>query len=287
MKTTHIALAAAVLACTLSAPVAAAPISLNATLDGLLSNSAQGKFDASSALNGNYKIDSLTFTFSFNDDGDVINYGDAQRTAYTPTTSYKKDGKAGTATAPNGHKVSTQSYTRDATSFETVLGLGQQESASLSLAGIDVGYGETELSKATSKSTSAGRSPVGQDPDKTDSGYEKCFWLFFYICNWEQGTWKYYTDNVKTVTTTDTQTWTGSFDITGTTTDRSIIDQLLNNKYLDFGLGLTGDLFLTNAQIDFEATEIAAEVPEPSTALLMLAALGGLGYSMRRRSTKQ
>jgi len=286
MKNMHIALAAA-LACTLAAPVAAAPISLNATLDGLLSNNAQGKFDASSALNGNYKIDSLTFKFSFNDDGDAINFGNAVRTDYMPTTNYQKDGKAGTTTAPNGHTVTTQLYTRDATSFETVLGLGQQESASLSLAGIKVGYGETELSKATSKSTSAGRSPVAQTTDTTDSGYEKCFWFIVNICKWEQGTWKYYTDNVKTVTTTNTQTWTGSFDITGTTTDRTIIDQLLNNKYLDFGLGLTGDLFLTNAQIDFDATEIAAEVPEPSTALLMLAALGGLGYSMRRRSTKQ
>lgn len=286
MKTIRTAFAAAAVAFTLSVPVAAAPITLNASLDGLLSNSAQGKFDASTALNGNYKINSLTFTFNFKDDGDTIEYGNAVRTDYTPTTNYTKSGKPGTDKAPNGHKVNTQLYIRDVTSFETVLGLGQQESVNLSLAGVNVGYGETELSKSTLHSTSTGRSPVDQAPDRSDSGREKCKWFIVYICSWETGTWKYYTDNVKTKTTTNTQTWTGNFDITGTTTDQSIIDQLLNHKYLEFSLGLTGDLFLTGAQIDLDVTEIAAEVPEPSTALLMLAALGGLGYSMRRRSAK-
>ncbi|WP_306396702.1 PEP-CTERM sorting domain-containing protein [Telluria beijingensis] len=287
MKATRIALAIAAIACTLSAPVVAAPITLNASLDGLLSNSIQnGRFDASEVLKGNYKINSLSFSFSFADNDDAISYGAPSVTDYQ-AGNYTKSAPDGHAMGDLGYKVNTKYFSRNATSFETVTGLGKKESVSLSLAGVNVGSGSTKLTESTKNTTSAGRTPVYSE-NKSDNGYEQCgLGVFGNECAWQTGTWNFYTDNVKTQTTTNTSDWTGNFDISGSTTNQSIIDQLLNNKYLDFGLDIAGDLYLTGAQIDLDVTEIAAEVPEPSTVMLMLAALGGLGYSMRRRSAKQ
>ena len=288
MKSTRIALAVAALACSLSLPAAAAPITLTATLDGLLSNTQQGRFTLGNGFNGgNYKIDSLTFSFNFSDDGDRVLYGDAALD-HSDIGAYAKSAadRSVPDTANPGRTVLMRYFSRDVTHHYNVLGMGEQESAVLSLGGIVVGSNGTTMSE-TSSSATVGPVPTAQDAKfiagvKTgcDSNGNNC-------TGWQPGQWQFYTDNVSTTTTTTTQSWTGDFDISGTTTNRDIIDQLLNNKFLDFGLDLTGDLFLRGAQISFDLVEVEAEVPEPSSVLLMLAALGGLGYSMRRRGAKQ
>lgn len=285
MKSTRIALAIAALACTLSVPAVAAPITLNASIGGLLSGAQQGRFDASSVLNGNYKINSLSYSFNFADDGDMVR-GNPTAGAATNYTNYLQVGSNGLINDPDnrGETIVTRSFSRDVTNYKNVQGLDQQESAVLSLAGIQVGSGATKKTEWIDIEKSAVDSR--SQPTNKIAGFEKCD-SNGNNCSWQQGKWDYYTDNVKTETKVNNTAWTGIFDISGVTTNETIIQQLLGQKYLDFGLALTGDLFLSSANITLDVTEIPAEVPEPSTVLLMLAALGGLGYSMRRRSAKK
>lgn len=289
MKSTRIALAAAALACALSVPAAAAPITLNASLGGLLSGTQSGRFDASEVLNGNYKINSLSFSFNFSDDGDQIKYGNPVAGDRVPAAAgfvHNPAQDRQTGDPKNaGKKLDHLHYNREVTAFQSVLAMGEQEGATLWLGGVEVGSGATALQTTVDVRDSKVKAEQGKDSQFT-AGFRACD-SNGNNCSWQNGKWEYFTDQVTTETTTTTKTWTGDFSIADTTTDASIIAQLLSNKYLDFGLDLTGDLFLKGAQISFDVTEIEAEVPEPSSALLMLAALGGLGYSMRRRSAKQ
>lgn len=289
MKSTRIALAVAALACALSVPAAAAPITLNASLDGLLSGTQSGRFDASEVLNGNYKINSLSFSFNFSDDGDLIKYGNPVAGGRVPAEAgfVHNPAQNGKMDDPHNRKKELDKlyYNREVTAFQSVLGMGEQEGATLWLGGVAVGSGATALKTKVDVRDSEVEPEQAKKPEYT-AGFKACD-KNGNNCSWQNGKWEYFTDQVTTKTTTTTNTWTGDFGIADTTTDASIIAQLLSNKYLDFSLDLTGDLFLKGAQISFDVTEIEAEVPEPSSALLMLAALGGLGYSMRRRSAKQ
>lgn len=235
----------------LSTVASATPVTLTGSIanNTLLSNgTVSGVFDGTSVLPTDYTINSLTFSFTFLDDTDPL------------TSSTTVTGK--TSTGYDAYSWLT--YVRDVTTTQTVTQTGQQESVSLALAGVTVGSGATTATQTSSTTTSSGQLSL-------DSVY--CF----LACLTK------YSDNI-TVTTTNTTDWTGSFTISGTVTDASILSQLLSNDQLLYSLTTSGDVYLTSAQLNLDitpTTQASSAVPEPSTILLALAGLGGIGLGRR------
>jgi hypothetical protein len=281
MKANRLALAVVAAVCTLSAPAFATPVILSSSIasNTLLNNTNYtGTFNGAGVLPASYTINSLSYSFNFTDNaGDAINYGALQ--TLDPTV-----GAYGlTSTTKDRDGTVTKNWSRDVLTNKTALNTSAKESVSLALAGINVGSGATSMTSSTTTSTSpsvakdAGSKYVAAYCSQYD-GDGNCL-------KTEPATWNYYTDNTATKTVTTAQDWSGSFAIAGATTNQQIINQLLNGNALQFGLTVGGSVILANAQITLDITENA--VPEPSTLALMLAAVGGLGYSMRRRSAQK
>jgi hypothetical protein len=81
----------------------------------------------------------------------------------------------------------------------------------------------------------------------------------------------------------------GGFELTGTITEKSLIQQMLEHGALSLNLAIGGDLMLTGSKVslDYTQIEIPAEVPEPSSVLLAGAGLAAIGFLRRRRSAAQ
>jgi|GEM_PF-1186495 len=252
-------------AATLSTTAAAAPISLNGSLaNGMLDQgSYKVAFINDTPLPEKYTFNSLSYSFSFKDDGELMKL---------TSTSDRDEGEYG--------KVKNGKSTRDVTVTNTHTYTGEQESAALWFGDFLLGNGSTQLFESSYTS-----------PSSFQEIYDgqKCTKWFFFICKQSHSQ---YSDTT-TTTTTVKKAYTGEFTISGTVTNQSIIDALLNDGQLTFKLKVLGDLMLTNSELllDYtkveEPTEEPGEVPEPSSVLLAGAGLAAIGFLRRRRTAAQ
>jgi hypothetical protein len=241
--------------CAISTAASATPITLTGSMGATaLSNATYNAiFSGKSVLPQDYTINALSFSFSFTDDGSDSWTTSAPVVTNSSTGNYSYDG------------FFSWSYSRDKTVNQTVTKTSDQESAILSLAGIQVGSGATALNQSSSTSSNY---------TQTYDGYS-CSWVCY----------DYYTDTT-TNTTTVTKDYTGAFTISGTVTNQQILDKLLQDDQLAVSLNVMGDLKLTAATLLLDYTKVeTGKVPEPSTIVLALGGLLGLGVA-RRRGTR-
>ena len=241
--------------CTISASALATPIAMTGAFasSDMANNNYSAVFSGKSFLPADYTVNSLSYSFSFRDDA-----------SDTFTTSAPVLTKS---TMTDWMPHTSVSYARYQTNYETVQRTGQQESAALSIGGVVLGTGST----AWTESSTTSSSPLM-------ATYEGQ--LCYYAC------YHFYTKS-STETTTITRDSTGAFTISGIISNASIIDELLRSDQLTLNLQVAGDLILTNSQLLLDYTKVvaSAEVPEPSSILLALAGLAGLG-AVRRRSKR-
>ncbi|TXF97309.1 PEP-CTERM sorting domain-containing protein [Massilia arenae] len=260
----RIATALLLAAATLSTTAFAAPIAL----DGSLSNGMldQGHYKAvftnNTAPPEKYTFNSLSYSFSFKDDGEVMKL---------VSTSDRKEGAYGSVKHGESH--------RDVTVATTNTYTGEQESVALWFGNFLLGSGSTQL--VHSSETSAPSFQEIYDGKKCTVWFIACF------ASHDQYS------NTTTTTTTVKNAYTGEFTISGTVTNQSIIDALLNDGQMTFKLKVLGDLMLTNSQFLLDYTKVEdqveqpGEVPEPSSVLLAGAGLAAIGFLRRRRSAAQ
>ncbi|MEW7851183.1 PEP-CTERM sorting domain-containing protein [Massilia aurea] len=244
--------------CTISTAALATPVAMTGSFaSGSLSdNTYSAVFSGKSLLPTDYTVNSLSYSFTFRDD-DADNW---------TTSAPVSNGNSGLSAYMPHTQVSDARYI---TYYQTVQRSSEQESAALSIGGVLLGTGATAM-KESSVTTEGDIKPT---IDRQD-----CVWLYCY--------YTYYT-KARTDTTTVTRDYTGAFTISGIISNQSIIDELLRSDQLTLNLKVAGDLVLTNSQLLLDYTKVipAAEVPEPSSILLALAGLAGLG-AVRRRSKK-
>lgn len=281
-KNTLATVLAAALSC-LSAQAMAIPL----TLDGSIANGSRlangnyaGQFDGSGLLPAYYQINSASFSFTFSDDTDYISGSAAQMTSgsYTPYAFSRIEyGSYG--------RRSFTYYERTGSRTQLVKYTGEQESASLSLGGMTVASGAT--GSTLTKSSSFWEDGYITD-SATNTGEEGYYTCGNRCSGYGPLHWTYYVSRGPVTTNYETTDWKGGFTLNGTLEDRSILDQFLATNLLQFSLAIGGDLNLVSSQLSLDITELAppksGEVPEPSTLLLTLGALGALGYSRRRSS---
>lgn len=259
----------------------ATPLSLSASLaPGYLSNGAHaGVFDATAALPARYQINSASFYFTFSDDSDSSwGYFQSLGTSYTP---YTHSSTVYDASDDYYYYYNVRSVT-DNSAFQM---FGEAERASLSLGGRVVGSGATSSSTSSTQSTSYQYQTLDSSTDSPRYAYV-CG--NYNVCVVPGSTQYYYSDHYATTTTINSDN-TGNFVIQGALTDQTILDQLLNSGLLSINLGVTGDLNLTAARLDLDYTALDSPqpgaVPEPSSLLLSLTALGGvIGLRRKRRA---
>jgi len=252
-------IAAATAAILLSSAAMATPITLNGSIADktvLKDSTYTGSFSGTSVLPTDYKINSLSFSFTFLDNSDVM-------IKSKPTAD-------ATVYSDREYNFWTGAYEKTATTNSNVTVTGKKESVALTLGGVDYGTKETAASTSTVKS----------DPVEGDRylAYRECG-MFGWICTSTYAT-------AFTTTTTTTNDWTGAISFSGLITNQSIISQILQNDLLNFSFKVGGDLMLTSSQLVMDITETpkapVAEVPEPSTIFLALAGLAGLAFSRRK-----
>jgi hypothetical protein len=285
-KKSIVACVAVALSC-MSATAAAVPLSMSGSIgDGAFLQAGQrtGTFTAS-GLPDYYQINSASFSFTFNDDGDGWTNGPMQQIAssygaYSLTQETQWVNKfSNTQIIRDFYRYGTRSQ-----SFQRK---GQQEGVALTLGGIDAGSGSTTEQSETRVSRS-NDSLIDQSfrwgPQGNYSCGNRC--TAYGPLNTD-----YYWSFPDTTTTTYITDWTGGFTIAGTITDRSVLDTLHETGLLSFNLDIAGDLFLSSSQINLDYTELApppsGAVPEPSTLWLLAGALGALGYNRRRKANRR
>jgi len=255
MKQTIIAALLAI-TCAFSTSASAESVKLDGSFGSSLSNKTYDTVFKSN-LEGNYELNSLSFTFSFLDNGGTFTTSDPKQTS-RDNGKYKWSNSLG-------------AYLRTVDVGQTITKTSQQETAQLSFGDLVLGSGAT---KYTETSENGGTKTVRVVDGKD---------CFLFWCD-------YYKSDVKTKTTIVTQDYKDGFSITGTINDRDLLNQLFNNGDLSLSLKVVGGLLLdvSNLTLDYtkveDPVEEPGEVPEPSSVLLAGAGLAAIGFMRRRRS---
>jgi len=247
-----------VAASVISTSASAAILELNGNIaNGMLANgNHKPVFTGLSSLTGDYTINSLSYSFTFTDDG-------TDTWSSSPTTQKTTIGKY------QDHPWTDWKY-REVDVVNTTVRTSQQESAALWFGDLLLGTDSTKLT--TSQKVTDAYSYLHYDGKECEKvgRKEKC---------------TYYKSAVNNTDMLVSKDYTGSFTIAGVTSNQSIIQHLLDNNGLNFKLKIGGDLLLTGSQVmlDYTKVELPAEVPEPSSILLAGAGLAAIGFARRRR----
>lgn len=269
----HIKTALALLAFS-TASAMAEPLTLQSTGLSFYLNEGRhtGSFDAS-FLPKKFVINSVQFSFSFVDDGDVIPYSTSPNITSAPVTVRE-------ATGPRSWK---ETVTTTVTMPRT--GVGEKESVALSFgASTYLGASKEEKSDVivpTNPYTTVQAPVYVKSSDNT--GCLKSQWEKGTV-NCQQVTRTIVTNYQNRIITTD---YTGEILLGGSLTgDNGLLASLLRDRRLDFSLDVLGDLnFLgSTLEIDFTPIEDVSVVPEPaSVSLFGIAMLGFAGARRKRR----
>lgn len=256
----------------------ATTITLNATgLPSYLNNSTyQGSFNGSAVLPGSFTINSIGFTFMFADDA-TDPFSNSNGTSVT-TSSVSTDH------LPTGDKDITTTNTVTTPVTRT----GEHESVALSfgsfifsgataagpaLVASNTLYGPRVLGSVTYEKGNGNTCTAEEVAEKNQS----CKKISHYTI----------TNTVNNTTTTD---FIGGIALGGSLLAYdSLLADLLQNQFLNFSLGATGDLNLVSASLNLDYTNTdpalpSNSVPEPgSLALFGIALIGAAGARRARR----
>lgn len=263
------ALAVALAACT---SAYAQPLTLDVSgLIGttLADGSFAGQFISNAALPPQFTVNSASFSFSFADNVDPL--------ITTPSTNNAKNvgNYSFISQAYYGYYVTN--YERDVTTFytPTVTEAGESVTVTLGQSHFVVGSGAT----ASTTNVEQSNTSDGKSLDRSDyyPGYS-------YSCGNRCSGYSpsqyvnYFSNNYSQITTTITHV-NGTFVVEGTIADPALLQELVANRGLGFGLDVQGSLQMTGARLDMDVSP----VPEPDSLMLMMGGLGVLGFALRRR----
>jgi hypothetical protein len=252
------------------ATAAADPVSLNASIASgsyLNNGTYNGAFTGGSALQAPFQINSASFSFSFSDDADALALESSVLTSTTQT------GLVYTGVTYGYYNTSNWVNTiRDY--YQVSQGeAGESAGVALGSAKLDSGSGVTSVTTVNGSSSQyVGRQ---QTSHNMYGGYYSCG---NYTCGYAPYYEDTYNDFFKETQST-ARYQNGSFIVSGIITDAGLLNELMATRELGFSLNVGGDLYLNAAQLDLDITT----VPEPGSLMLMLGALGGIGFAARRR----
>jgi hypothetical protein len=260
------------------ASASAASVSLNAT--GLSSNYLadgvySGQFDGSSLLPAQFRVNSASFSFSFSDDVDSLMQQAYSNLGSTDSGYGYVGGQYNPAIGGISyvferavHQYYSQQLAEAGESVKVQLG-ATNVAAGQGATATTTSYAETEISAGRSLESYSFYPGYTYSCGNFCSAYHAPEEYSFYLNNF---------DNVATTTVHAN----GAFVVSGTVTNTSLIQELIDTRALGFSLNVAGDLMLTSGRLDLDVTQVSA-VPEPDTMLLMLGGLGAVGYAARRR----
>lgn len=260
----------------------AEPLTLQAS--GLPSYLSQGKYQGSfdaALLPKNVVINSLSFSFLFIDDGDVIPTMRGDRVSSAASTVREASGD------PRG-KQAGRTFSETVTTTVTTpwTGVGERESVTLSFGGASYAGATQEVySDVTTAGPTRTELPQVLYLKNNENKDVACL-----KSQWEKGTANCQQVTRTVVTKFETRTittdYTGEVVLGASLFDnKDLLASLLRNRTLDFSLDVLGDLDLFGATLDIDFTPFDTSVPEPaSLPLLGIAMLGFAGVRRKRRT---
>ena len=233
-----------------------------------------GTYQGSFNLNGvqglpsAYTINSLTFSFSFLDDGsDSFITMNGDKTNGAVTTSISGSGQNRVATTTTIYQVAATKT-------------GEKETVTLTFDGVNFVSAQTAaVSGGSSGPVTVSNPSIAAGTVKEKNGV---------VCTPEQIAHDNSCKDVRHETVEAAQITTTTTDYTGGFTIGDTLSvSLLQDKVLNFSFDLTGDLFLAGATLDVDFINTVEaqvrDVPEPASVALFGIALAGIASVRRKR----